>query len=37
MKTQRRLLALFSLCALLGAAPSAWAHGDVTPQAVDTK
>lgn len=39
MKSQRRLLALFSLCALLGTAPAvtAWAHGDVTPQAVDTR
>ena len=39
MKTQRRLLALLSLCAMLGATPAgtAWAHGDVTPQAVDTR
>ena len=38
MTTQRRLLALLSLCASLTAfsAGSVLAHGDVTPQAVDT-
>lgn len=39
MKTQRRLLALLSLCATLTVVPAGTvlAHGDVTPQAVDTK
>jgi cytochrome c-550 PedF len=39
MKLPRRLLSLLSLCSLLaGGAPGiALAHGDVTPQAVDTK
>lgn len=39
MKTPRRTLALIAICTLLaGALPqSASAHGDVTPQAVDTK
>ncbi|MHA7680557.1 cytochrome c-550 PedF [Cupriavidus sp. PET2-C1] len=39
MKTPRRTLALIAICTLLaGALPqAASAHGDVTPQAVDTK
>jgi cytochrome c-550 PedF len=33
----RRHLWTFALSAALGGAGSVWAHGDVTPQAVDTK
>ncbi|MFX7992841.1 hypothetical protein ABTK58_20265, partial [Acinetobacter baumannii] len=38
MKTPRNLFALLSACALLagGLPATATAHGDVTPQAVDT-